>query len=301
MSTTATIEPGAAVDDEAAKALLGRLLGARPVDAISVGAQALPHVAPQLFTDPPTTPADDIRALVVTALREWSAASPRSKQKSIGASEAGTPCTRRLAYRMLDVERTNVDTDPYPSMVGTAFHVTLAEVFAHPAWQGRFLVEQRVEIRPGMPSTLDLYDTTTGDLVDWKILGATGLKNIKDDGPGPEYRIQQHLYGLGLKRSHGITPARVNLVCFPRGGMLSGLHVWSEPWDEQAALAALERLDSIVVALAQLKVEAKPEHWQYLPTADAHCSWCPFFLPHSDNLARGCPGHAPTEAPDSAR
>lgn len=289
--------PAAPVDTDAAAALLGTLLGAQShQDAVDTGKTALPALLGQTvpaptFVDPPTTPGDDIRALVVSALHEHSNAMPRSQQRSIGASEAGSPCTRKLSYRMLAVPKANPDTDPYPSMVGTAFHTTLADIFNAARWEGRFLVEQRVEIRPGMPSTLDLFDTLTEDLIDWKILGATGLKRVKDEGAGPEYRTQQHLYGLGLKRHTGRGPRRVNLVCFPRGGMLSGLHVWSEPWDEQLALAALKRLDNITVALMQLDVEAKPEHWQFLPTADAHCSWCPWYRPHSDDLAKGCPGH----------
>lgn len=283
------------VDEDAAKALLGTLLGATEHQAaLDAGAAALPALLGQtapVFADPITTPGDDIRALVVSALHDWSNAMPRSQQTSIGASEAGTPCTRKLGYRMLGVEKANPDTDPYPSMVGTAFHATLAEIFAAPRWNGRFLPELKVEIRPGMPSTLDLFDTLTEDLIDWKVLGATGLKSIKDSGPGPEYRTQQHLYGLGLKRHIGKGPKRVNLVCFPRGGMLSGLHVWSEPWDEQLALNALDRLDHVTAALMQLDIEATPGNWQYLPTADAHCDWCPYFRPKSDDLSRGCPGH----------
>jgi hypothetical protein len=40
-----------------------------------------------------------------------------------------------------------------------------------------------------------------------------------------------------------------------------------------------------------LDPEKHPDRWALLPTADAHCAWCPWFLPGSADPSKGCPGH----------
>jgi hypothetical protein len=83
----------------------------------------------------------------------------------------------------------------------------------------------------------------------------------------------------------------VAIVFLPRGGLLSGLHVWSEPFDPQVAVDALKRYRATVLALAHLDPERHPERWALFGTADAYCTWCPYFLPGSTDLSSGCPGH----------
>ncbi|MBW3627716.1 MAG: hypothetical protein KY464_00330 [Gemmatimonadetes bacterium] len=69
------------------------------------------------------------------------------------------------------------------------------------------------------------------------------------------------------------------------------------------ALDVLQRADSVAALTAQIGPAALP----VLPTADAWCSYCPWFLPASTDVTACCPGHvaaapalAPPTTPDSA-
>ena len=62
-------------------------------------------------------------------------------------------------------------------------------------------------------------------------------------------------------------------------------------YDEQVALDALARLDSIHSLLAAVDVENNPDIWSQIPAeSDRLCSWCPYFKPFSNSLVEGCPG-----------
>src|SRR5580700_9435480 len=69
-------------------------------------------------------------ALVTDAVKHASATAERSLQTQIGPSELGTPCLRRLGYRILDWPATNTDSDPWPALVGTSVHAQMAAIFA---------------------------------------------------------------------------------------------------------------------------------------------------------------------------
>ncbi len=96
--------------------------------------------------------AGTLATMVIDTIKQTAARAPRSLQASIGPSEIGTPCTRRLGYRILDWDpKPNSDTDPWPATVGTAVHAWLADTFT--AWNARlgaerFLIERRVTL-PG--------------------------------------------------------------------------------------------------------------------------------------------------------
>ncbi|WP_018350969.1 hypothetical protein [Longispora albida] len=227
-------------------------------------------------------------------VRAAAAGAPRSRQRRIGPSSVGHPCGRRVAYEAAGVEPVNSGGDPWPSIIGTAGHDWLARAFrAHNAALGRerWLVERRVRITDTLTGTGDLYDTDTATLIDHKILGADSLKAIKRDGPGDQYRVQVQLYGYGLARE-GISVERVALACYPRSGWLSGLHVWSEPYDPAVAEDALARLSGLGALARLLDLDAHPERWALLPDAPAAtCTWCPAWRPGSGPAdAHGCPG-----------
>jgi hypothetical protein len=48
--------------------------------------------------------------------------SPRSLQAQIGPSELGTPCDRKLAYKLANNREINKRRDPWPAIVGTGIH-----------------------------------------------------------------------------------------------------------------------------------------------------------------------------------
>jgi hypothetical protein len=79
------------------------------------------------------TPPFDVTRTLVAQVKEYATFSPRSQQTMIGASEIGTPCSRRLAYKLLNVEAVNTDTDSWPAIVGTSVHYYLERAFKkHP-------------------------------------------------------------------------------------------------------------------------------------------------------------------------
>ncbi len=110
-------------------------------------------------------------AKIITDAGTWT---PRSKQVSIGPSEIGHECLRRLAYKLIDIPKVNEGSNGnWAAQVGTAIHAHLAEIFAK---IDGFQVEQKVQIRGGLSGTVDLYDEVRGIVMDWKTTGASGLK-----------------------------------------------------------------------------------------------------------------------------
>ncbi|GAA0638062.1 hypothetical protein GCM10010174_69880 [Kutzneria viridogrisea] len=218
---------------------------------------------------------------------------PRSVQVALGPSEIGEPCARKLAYRLMDETRTNADSDPWAAIIGTAVHAWLADAFeAANTRLGRirYLVERRVEVRPGLTGSCDLFDADTMTVIDHKVVGTTKMREYRLQGPPPHYRAQAHLYGVGYANL-GLPVREVALAFYPRGGLLSGLHVWSEPFDPAIAQAALDRHDQVLALVDTLDVERNPANYRHLPATPSHgCTYCPWFKPGTDT-GRGCPGH----------
>jgi hypothetical protein len=232
---------------------------------------------------------ETIRAVVLDADRT----APRSLQTAMGPSEVGEPCARRLAYRIMNEPATNTDSDPWAAIVGTAVHAWLADAFTAANTRLnriRYLVEQRLQIVPGLIGSCDLYDADHAAVIDHKVVGTTAMTEYKRNGPLDTYRAQVHLYGKGYRRL-GLPVHQVALAFFPRGGMLAGLHVWSEPFDETVADAALARVWQITEAIVALNVEHYPERYQHIPRVTGHrCTWCPWLRPGPDK-GDACPGY----------
>jgi hypothetical protein len=248
-------------------------------------------------------PQEAVRRLIAQA----AAAAPRSQQIDMGPSEAGEPCARRLAYKIIDWRKPGRDLDPWAAVQGTAIHAWLAEVFRgenRRLGRERYLVEQRVHpadgAELGLPGELagcaDLFDRDTGLVTDWKLTSPDQLRHYAAAGPGQKYRTQAHLYGRGLANA-GEHVRDVSIVFLPRATFLDGLHVWSEPYDPAVAEAAFRRLAAIRYALIALDPEANPGRWGLFPTAPGSCRQCPWLKPGSRYLARGCPGHLDPASP----
>ena len=253
---------------------------------------------------PTTDPTDDLAAEIKTAvlqnIRRAAAHAPRSQQREIGMSEVGSPCTRRIAYRLLDWDpKPNSGLDPWASVQGTAVHAWIEEVYRAEndrLGRERYLIEAtvRVPTRWGpLVGHSDLFDRDLGAVIDWKHVSPSRINHYKARGPGPVYRTQAHLYGYGQQLA-GEDVRHVAIVFLPRAVTLTGAHVWTEPYDQAVAETALQRLDLVRESIHALDPEAHPDRWAMFPPADAGCRFCPWFLAGSTDPSRGCPG-----APDA--
>ena len=222
---------------------------------------------------------------VVTRAGVWT---PRAGQVAIGPSEVGHPCTRRIAYKLLDWDKPNeMQGGSWAAQVGTAIHAYLADIFGK---KEGYLVEQRVNIRGNLAGTVDLYDTKNGVVIDWKTTGASKLAAYRKDGADPQHVIQVHLYAYGLA-AQGADVKKVALAYLPTSGQLSDGYVDIRDYNPQIALDAFTRLDTIHALLAQVDVEQNPDFWSQIPAKTSRlCAWCPYFKPFSKALDEGCPG-----------
>lgn len=242
------------------------------------------------------TIAEQIKVFIKAAANN----APRSRQTTIGPSEVGEECARKLAYKVMAWPEVPADRDPWASVIGTAVHAWMADHFekSDPKKE-RYRVESKVTVRDGyghdapLRGSSDLFDRETGRNYDWKIVGTTTLRKYRRRGhPGGKYRIQAHLYGLGMANA-GETVEEVCVVFLPRSHSLEDTWVWVEKYDPQIALDALARLDSIRALVLKTDPEANPSAWSIFPTADS-CHFCPYRRIGSTDLATGCPGHTKT-------
>ncbi|MBB2749180.1 UNVERIFIED_ORG: hypothetical protein FHR35_009093 [Microbispora rosea subsp. rosea] len=226
---------------------------------------------------------------------------PRSLQQRLGPSEIGCPCHRRIGYKLAGVPpcRHMLKWEAY---LGTAFHAKIAQDLPSilaPDGRPRFLVEQKVHVGQiageDIDGTSDVYDRLTGGVIDWKLVGKTSLARYRARGPGQQYRIQVHTYGLGW-RLRGFPVNGVMIAFLPRSERYNRRHFWWEPFDERIARQALAQVDAIAAAVKVAGVQALP----LLQTSNAACHHCEWFKPGSRDLTRGCPGQLnlphPTES-----
>lgn len=222
-----------------------------------------------------------------TLIREHDAARPRSRQTAIGMSAIGHPCARRNVYLLNGAPKTNPG-DPLAAWIGTAVHAQLAEALeAHDAG---WLTEVPVEVPGyGLTGNVDAWHPAHGIVLDWKVVGETTLRKVRASGPGQQYRYQIHTYAMALDMRHPVETVAIAFV--PRSGRMASVHMWSEPYDQEVAEAALRRLE-------QLRIVA-PLGPAFAPTGGDPllCSWCPYWLPGSTDPAAGCPGMADTPTP----
>jgi hypothetical protein len=238
------------------------------------------------------SPVSSDRALadrITNIIRAASKSNPRSKQTSLGPSEIGEPCVRRIAYRLMNWDKVNDFSDPWPSISGTAIHAHLADIFTKDK-SSSWLVEHRVTARKGCAGTVDLFDIDNGLVIDHKCVGATSMKARKAEGPTEQQIVQLNIYGMGLEEA-GYEVKNIALAFYPLGGMLDGLHVWVGEYDRAVAEAALNRVDNVINLLVAVDPEVTPENWSMIPaTTSRACTYCPWFAPGSTDLSIACPG-----------
>lgn len=269
-----------------------------------------PAKAPAVITDavPMTVLAEQVVARMKELFYSYDnrrAADNRSAQSTLGPSEIGTPCDRRLAMSLLHVEPVNPGGDGWAAFVGTAIHAALADMFLWASGDtGRFAVETPLTFpNEHVPKgTSDLLDRTLFMVDDHKTQGRWSLDKLKTKGIPPGYRVQLHTYGLG-QRLKGERVDYVALISWPReSSNLDDMYAVIERYDPEIARDALARVDRIA---AEVKVhETERATWAGLDI-NAHrlgiarefsvaddCRFCPFFAPGDATMERGCNGRA---------
>ena len=230
-----------------------------------------------------------LRDLIIDSIRHAADNAPRSLQKKIGPSQVGTPCDRQLAYHLDGTPESRSFMDPWPSIVGTAVHAWLADamelqnqILISQGKKPRWHLERRVDVGLGLTGSADCFDEETGCVIDWKVAGNTQYTKYIREGPSEVYRVQSHCYGLGYVRA-GFDVKRVAIGFFGRAKTLNDLHIWSEEFDPDVAIAALARMQDITEKLAAgikpLDIVASP---------GAVCFFCSFKSRDGDPCSPYC-------------
>lgn len=224
---------------------------------------------------------------------------PRGSQVPIGPSELGTPCDRRLGYRLAAVTPCNTEFDPWPMIMGTAIHSWLERAFS--AWSAsnsdpgeQWLTEQTLDLDEVVRGHADLYNHEHEAVIDWKGVGPDVMKKIRRDGVPVGYQIQTHLYGYGFERL-GVPVKKVCLAFLPRAGWLRDMYVWTADYNRDIAVGSLVRLYEIATQVLKLETSIHPHRWEQVDAYPSNdCGWCPYYAPGLDPERgasdKGCPG-----------
>lgn len=182
----------------------------------------------------------DFRDLIIEAIKN---PTERDKQRLIGPSSMGG-CAHCLALEMVGKAEYR-SFSLYP-MLGTAFHYYMEH---HMPIEG-MQTEQKVDIcyiegYGQIRGTIDLWYPKWGIVGDYKLVGKNTLNKIRLDGPSKQYSYQAQLYGYGLAQS-GHEVKETHILFVPRdGGNINHLVDHVEPYDENLALAAIDRTNQI--------------------------------------------------------
>jgi len=222
----------------------------------------------------------------------------RSAQIRMGPSEAGSPCDRQIAMKLMNITPVNPQ-EGWAPFIGTAVHAELAKMFewANGSNSGRYVTEMRVKLpSEHVPyGTLDLLDRVLYMVDDHKLLGRWSLDKLIQEGPSETYLVQGQIYGLGAVLA-GEKVKEIAIIGWPRQeSSLDKLYVHVMPFDRKIAEAAIRRVDGIAAKVKDHLADA--QNGLYTPMDAARefpagddCKWCPFHLKGDKNMERGCPG-----------
>lgn len=267
----------------------GRLLAQFLVDQ---GQDYHPTCAP---TDPNEKLGVELLSDLTDVIKWTEANSARSVQATIGPSELGSSCDRRIAYRLAGVPEVNWWSDPLPAIVGTAVHGWLENAinrFQEVHFMKRWMTEITVQPDPLVKGHVDLYDHDLQAIIDWKTVSPTKLKAWKASGPPEHYKDQVNLYGRGAI-NQGLAVVRVVLVAIPRSGWLRDMQIWVDEYRPERAQAALDRMYAIANTMIKAGDDLSFEDIPSVPSGE--CSFCPWYRGGSEQASMsGCSGN--TEA-----
>ena len=222
---------------------------------------------------------------------------PRSKQAAIGPSEIGTPCDRRLGYRIAEIPAINTDIDPWAAVIGTAMHSWLddaVKMWCRGHQDCGWMTETPLQLDAFTRGRSDLYNSHTQTVIDHKGAGPGVMKKVRRDGPPEGYVIQVQLYGLGYEMI-GHPVKKVALVFYPRAGWLKDTYVWVADYNRDIANMAMQRMYDISTRLAELDIMNNPHRWEQVEHYTSNdCGFCPWYDPGRDPekgaTETGCPG-----------
>lgn len=278
----------------------GTVLDAVLVDA-GIEIHANCEVRMLQFNQPEDVPGTShpMRTELINLIRWKDSNTARSRQVSIGPSEIGSSCDRRLAMRIAGVRPINRSSDPWPAIVGTAMHDWLQRCLEAAnqrlVAQGkppRWITEKRVQADPLVSGTSDVYDTWTQTVIDWKSMGDTARRRLAEHGPSDGYHTQIQTYGLGFFRA-GFPVRKVALMFLPRAGMLKDARYFEWDFDPASANKAIARVYQLAHQVLALRQSAGTEEiWNSVAADPTNlCGWCPFFKRGAQVASStGCPG-----------
>lgn len=247
------------------------------------GSSKYPAKGPKLPVIPMTPKGLEIAARVKEMFHQYSNRQDRSQQATMGPSEIGSPCDRRIAMSLLRLPPVNPGGDGWAAFIGTCTHVGLAEMFMWAdAGSGRYSAEERLTFPsahvPG--GTTDLIDRQLWYVGDHKIMGTYSLDKLKTEGPSQGYRVQGHTYGMGA-RLKGYPIEDVVIIGWPRErSSLDALYVWTEPYNPDLAREAIGRVDRIAGLLELADEDDNPDPWTPVEFAidNSDCNYCPWYV-----------------------
>jgi hypothetical protein len=106
----------------------------------------------------------------------------RTQQTALGPSEIGHPCDRWLTYRLLGRKPEEIPAKSWKATVGTAVHLWLDDALTKYG-EGRYETEQIVDAgtigSQLLRGHLDVYDTLTATVVDWKLVSPRRVRKYR--------------------------------------------------------------------------------------------------------------------------
>ena len=215
--------------------------------------------------------ADQVKTLFYSHVNQMD----RTRQTTMGPSEAGSPCDRRLGASLLGLKPVNPGGSGWAPFKGTAVHAALADMFEKAdAGSGRFAVERRLKLNdPNVPhGTCDLIDRTMCLVIDHKVTGRYTLDKARRGELSETYLTQGQLYAYAAELA-GEKIKDVAIIFWPmESSSLDGMHVHVEKYSRSKAKAALARIGKIAE-----KVKGGMSAYRELPAGD-DCTWCPMHL-----------------------
>lgn len=194
---------------------------------------------------PPPARGHEVHRELIGAIEDAITNHPRTQQTLIGPSEIGDPCARCLGKKLLGIPQTRGDA--WLPQIGTAVHSWLDDVMT--ACDCGWRTERKVTVgiigNRVIRGSCDLFGRHT--VVDYKVVGGNTLKDISKitKAPKQEYRVQCHLYGRGYELE-GEDVRDVAVLYLPRNSpTLADSVYWTEPYDRDIALMALDRAQRI--------------------------------------------------------
>jgi hypothetical protein len=170
------------------------------------------------------------------------------------------------------------DRTSWPAYVGTAVHHSLANAMSRRG--DRYITEWKVEVGEingvTIAGSVDLYDTETHTVIDWKTTGPSMLKTYKariakNEIPNQSYLVQANLYAAGVQFA-GYRVDKLMLIFLPTSGDLSQAVVWKSEPNSEIVANAFTRANSLVTLLKEKKAQA----FDALDMVDDFCLHCPF-------------------------